>query len=130
MVYTKQETDKIGRDGETHAFRYLKDKYLKKHHEVRWLNRGTEAYLHYDFVVYDINNHTNLYYEAKTSSNPSKEWFLISPDQYDEAAKFGPLYTILHIHQLDLRDPDEDKHWRVTEYNDPTTTPFIASNNT
>lgn len=64
---SEQDIEAIGREGEEFVYHELVDKFGES--RVKWLNKDSESFSPYDFVVLDNDGKENLYIDAKATPN-------------------------------------------------------------
>ncbi|KAI3925956.1 hypothetical protein MKW98_028092 [Papaver atlanticum] len=99
-----------GRLGEFVAFKYLVEKLGEE--VVNWVNRETETGSPYDIVLGKDGNNIE-YIEVKATRSPTKDWFNISPREWQFATEKGERFSILHVALLDLNNT------KVTVFKNP-----------
>lgn len=117
MIKSKEEAREVGRKGEEHALEHLKGRYPAPKYDVDWVNgpdESNESDLSYDIAVRDTINGTISFFEVKSSSISEREWFYLSPIQYQLAQALRKQFTVLFVH-VNLKD----NTFNVKEYNDP-----------
>ncbi|KAI4317529.1 hypothetical protein L6164_025391 [Bauhinia variegata] len=82
-----------GRLGERLAFKYFVGKIDKT--AVKWVNEVNETGLPYDLVIGEKTNREFI--EVKTTRSPRKDWFIISPREWQFAVDKGESYSIAHV---------------------------------
>ncbi|KAI3980366.1 hypothetical protein MKX01_003905 [Papaver californicum] len=99
-----------GRLGEFVAFKYLVEKLGEE--VVNWVNKETETGSPYDIVLGKDGNHRE-YIEVKATRSATKDWFNISPREWQFAVEKGERFSILHVALLDLNNT------KVTVFKNP-----------
>ncbi|CAN6343249.1 unnamed protein product [Urochloa humidicola] len=93
---------RTGRAGELVAFKYFTE--MLGMANVKWVNEEVESGLPYDITVKREDGNTE-YIEVKTTESDTKNWFIISPGEWDFAREKGDLYSIARVFLPNMRKP-------------------------
>ncbi|CAN6347979.1 unnamed protein product [Urochloa humidicola] len=93
---------RTGRAGELVAYKYFTE--MLGMANVKWVNEEVESGLPYDITVKREDGNTE-YIEVKTTESDTKNWFIISPGEWDFAREKGDLYSIARIFLPNMRKP-------------------------
>lgn len=91
-----------GRAGELVAYKYF-TKMLGTA-SVKWVNEAAESGLPYDITVEREDGNTE-YIEVKATESDTKNWFIISPGEWDFASEKGDFFSIAWVFLPDPRKP-------------------------
>jgi hypothetical protein len=85
---------KTGRFGEAVVHKYFAEQLGSNN--VRWVNEKTETGLPYDIVITHSEGFTE-YVEVKTTVSSRKDWFDITPREWQFALEKGDLFSIARV---------------------------------
>ena len=92
----KLDIKEIGRSGEKHAYKELKNQYSEEGDKVFWENEKGEAGKPYDFTI-TCKNGQIIYYEIKTKSEENPSEFEMTRKEWDKAVECGNQYRVLLV---------------------------------
>jgi Domain of unknown function (DUF3883) len=90
-----------GRVGELVAYKYFTE--VLGMASVKWVNEAVESGLPYDITVERDGN--TEYIEVKATISDTKNWFIISPAEWDFGSEKGDLFSIARVFLADSRKP-------------------------
>ncbi|KAL2634648.1 hypothetical protein R1flu_006127 [Riccia fluitans] len=90
----EQQREVTGRSGEALVFQYLVKNYGPSN--VKWINQEGESGAAYDIVIYKDSGQQE-YVEVKATRSGDKDWFEISPREWDFARQHGDYFTIIRV---------------------------------
>jgi hypothetical protein len=93
---------RTGRAGELVAYKYFTE--MLGMAKVKWVNEAVESGLPYDITVKREDGSTE-YIEVKTTESDTKNWFMISPGEWDFAREKGDLYSIAWVFLANMGKP-------------------------
>ncbi|KAH7657894.1 ATPase domain of HSP90 chaperone/DNA topoisomerase II/histidine kinase protein [Dioscorea alata] len=115
QTITETETEKLfleiqgmdqawetGRQGEFVAYKYFTEKLGST--AVKWVNQDMETGLPYDLIIDEEPKST--YIEVKTTKSTSKDWFLISTNEWHCACEKGDSFRVAWVN---LASPSKPK---------------------
>ncbi|XP_026387919.1 uncharacterized protein LOC113283008 [Papaver somniferum] len=110
--HTPNPTDaqKTGRRGEEVAFDHLVEKFGAG--SVNWVNKEAETGLPYDIVVCK-NDESKEYIEVKATTSARKDWFSITPNEWQFAVEKGDSFSVVYVVLLDSTKAT------ITHFNNP-----------
>ncbi|KAJ1690756.1 hypothetical protein LUZ63_014911 [Rhynchospora breviuscula] len=91
-----------GRRGEHVAYKYFTEIFGTAC--VKWVNEESESGLPYDITVERKDGDTE-FIEVKATQSDTKDWFIISPAEWNFAGEKGDLFSIAWVFLSDLRKP-------------------------
>lgn len=91
-----------GRQGEFVAYKYFTEKLGST--AVKWVNQDMETGLPYDLIIDEEPKST--YIEVKTTKSTSKDWFLISTNEWHCACEKGDSFRVAWVN---LANPSKPK---------------------
>ncbi|KAL3693177.1 hypothetical protein R1sor_006828 [Riccia sorocarpa] len=91
---SEQQREVTGRSGEALVFQYLVKNYGPSN--VKWINQEGESGAAYDIVIYKDSGQQE-YVEVKATRSGDKDWFEISPREWDFAGQHGEYFTIIRV---------------------------------
>ncbi|XP_024517181.1 uncharacterized protein LOC9630255 [Selaginella moellendorffii] len=94
----REQQEVTGRNGEKMVYEHL----CRKHGQdamVSWVNEEVETGCAYDIVV-EWSDGRKKFVEVKSTRSSSKDWFELSPWEWEFASKMGDGYSIIRIQML------------------------------
>ncbi|KAJ3686106.1 hypothetical protein LUZ61_015270 [Rhynchospora tenuis] len=91
-----------GRRGELVAYKYFTEIFGTAC--VKWVNEEFESGLPYDITVEREDGDTE-FIEVKATQSDNKDWFIISPAEWNFAGEKGDLFSIAWVFLFDSRKP-------------------------
>ncbi|RZC93035.1 hypothetical protein C5167_028393 [Papaver somniferum] len=85
---------RTGKLGEMAAFDYFTN--LVGEGSVNWVNKEVETGLPYDIVL-SKNGESKEYIEVKATTSATKDWFSISPREWQFAVEKGDSFSVMHV---------------------------------
>lgn len=121
-IKSEEEARIIGEMGEKHAHKYFTTKYKGPEYKgrnlvVRWMNEHREAGHAYDLCVFEKNK-PKIFIKVKSTSVLGKNWFHLTPNEYESTKENEENYIIAHVH-INENEQDETKKYTLTEYVNP-----------
>ncbi|BFI30056.1 hypothetical protein AXG93_2528s1220 [Marchantia polymorpha subsp. ruderalis] len=90
----EQQREVTGRSGEALVFQYLARNYGPNH--VKWINQEGESGAAYDIVILKESGQQE-FVEVKATRSGDKDWFEISPREWDFARQHAEYFTIMRV---------------------------------
>ncbi|PKA63942.1 hypothetical protein AXF42_Ash004952 [Apostasia shenzhenica] len=92
-IWSEEQSYRTGRLGEMVAYKYFCEKLGKA--SVKWVNEKSEMRLPYDLIVNEEQN--SCFVEVKATTSASKDWFLISTNEWNYACRKRGRYSIVWV---------------------------------
>jgi hypothetical protein len=93
-VRKPDERSRTGRLGEAAVHQYLVGQLGSSN--VKWVNQESETGLPYDIVI-TLDDGSAEYVEVKATVTSNKDWFYISPREWQFAHEKGDSFSIAHV---------------------------------
>ncbi|KAH7429490.1 hypothetical protein KP509_09G052200, partial [Ceratopteris richardii] len=93
-VPNEQQQELTGRLGEAVVYNHLLEKYGPE--IVEWMNAEAESGLPYDIVIRETDGRQKMV-EVKTTWSEDKDWFEMSPHEWELACRLGDRFIIVRV---------------------------------